>query len=192
MRSAKTLIPLLLAVAALPLFAQQDRQNDGTRDNGGQGTEQNQPDPSPNASEEEGPRRFWQVSLPGGHYMVALDHIASVSMHEYLLDGSLVINEVTVDAGGRGLARFYHISTNPGGSAQPAVARTIERGKEFIDRAARRGGIETHNMVQKSYPTTTHTGMVEYRVLDLRDLDALYNSVQKAWENNRGSRLTIR
>lgn len=191
MKCAKNLIPLLFVAAALPLTAQQDRQNEGAQGNGARDTQSEQ-EPSPNASEEEGPRRFWQVSLPGGHYMVALDRITSVSMHEYLLDGSLVINEVTIDAGGRSLARFYHINANPAGAAPPAVARTIERGKEFIDRAARRGGIETHNMAQKTYPTTTHAGMVEYRVLDLRDLDALYNSIQKAWETNRGMKLTIR
>ena len=33
-------------------------------------------------------RRFWQASLPGGHYMVALDRISNISMHEYVLDGT--------------------------------------------------------------------------------------------------------
>lgn len=191
MKAAKALALLLLAVATSPLSAQQDDQQENNQQNN-RNQPQQQQEPSPNASEEEGPRRFWQVSLPGGHYMVALDRIASVSMHEYLLDGSWVINEVTIDAGGRGLARFYHISANPGGTSQAAAARVIERGKEFIDRAARRGGIDTHNMAQKHYPTTTHAGMVEYRVLDLRDLDAIYNSVQKAWESGRGMRMTIR
>jgi len=61
---------------------------------------------------EDSPRanRFWQATLPGGHYMVALDRISSVSRHRYLLDGALIVDEVTIDSLGQALARFYHIS----------------------------------------------------------------------------------
>lgn len=176
--------PLLLAVLSLAASAQQPTPQENDRSQQRQGSE--------NASEEAGPRDFWQVSLPGGHYMVSLKHIASISMHEYLLDGALVVNEVMVDAGGRGLARFYHITPGPGGSAPAPAARLVERGKEIVDQAVRRGGVDAHNMVHKQLPATTHTGMAEYRVLDLRDLDALYNSLQRAWESGRGQRLTIR
>ncbi len=189
MKGIKAFSLLLLALSTLVLDAQDTNQQDGDPQN--QQQNRQQPQPSQNATEEEGPRNFWQVSLPGGHYMVGLNRIASVSMHEYLLDGTLVVNEVTVDAGGRGLARFYHITPTTG-TSQPAAVRLLDRGKEFIDRAARRGGLETHNMAQKNYPATTHAGTVEYRVHDLRDLDALYNSLQQAWESGSGRKLTIR
>lgn len=185
MKGIKAISLLLLVLPALALNAQDTPQQGGNQQN------QQQQQPSQNVTEEEGPRHFWQISLPGGHYMVSLNRIASVSMHEYLLDGALIVNEVTVDAGGRGLARFYHIAPTTG-TTQPAVNRLVDRGKEFIDRAARRGGLENHNMAQKNYPATTHAGMVEYRIHDLRDLDALYNSLQQAWESGRGRKLTIR
>ena len=44
--------------------------------------------------------------------MVALDRIASVSRHKYVLDGALIIDEVTVDTVGQASARFYFISSD--------------------------------------------------------------------------------
>ena len=42
------------------------------------------------AEESDAHRRFWQASVPGGHYMVAIDRIASISMHQYVLDAQLL------------------------------------------------------------------------------------------------------
>ena len=71
--------------------------------------------------------RFWQASLPGGHYMVALDRISSVSRHQYVLDGAVIVDEVTVDALGQALARFYFIqpitAAASGNSAGAAASR---------------------------------------------------------------------
>ena len=44
-----------------------------------------------------GEKGFWQGSLPGGSYAVALSRITSISKHEYLLDGNLIVTEVTID-----------------------------------------------------------------------------------------------
>lgn len=145
-----------------------------------------------NAKESDGPRRFWQASLPGGHYMVALDRISNISMHEYVLDGNLVVNEVTVDTTGRAIARFYYIEPLTDSMDRSEVTRTLDKGRELLDRAGQRVGSDAHNMAQKSYPTTTHAGMVEYRILDLRDLDALYGSLRKSWESGKGRKLTIK
>jgi hypothetical protein len=40
-----------------------------------------------------GPNRFWQATLSGGHYMVALDRISAVSRHKYLLDGAVIVDD---------------------------------------------------------------------------------------------------
>lgn len=158
-----------------------------------QGTNNNQNDEEETkAKESDGPRRFWQASLPGGHYMVALDRISNISMHEYVLDGNLVVNEVTVDTTGRAIARFYYIEPLSDSMNRSEVTRVVDKGRELIDRAAQRVGTDAHNMAQKNYPTTTHAGMVEYRILDLRDLDALYGSLRKAWESGKGRTLTIK
>ncbi|MGE9269471.1 MAG: hypothetical protein ACQKBU_01600 [Verrucomicrobiales bacterium] len=144
------------------------------------------------AVESDSPKRFWQASLPSGHYMVALDRISNISMHEYLLDGNLVVNEVTVDTTGRALARFYYIEPLAESMKRNEVTRTLDKGRGLIERAGQRLGSDAHNMAQKNYPTTTHAGMIEYRILHLEDLDALYDSLRKAWQNGRGRTLTLK
>jgi hypothetical protein len=136
-------------------------------------------------------RRFWEASLAGGHYMVALDRISNISMHEYVLDGSLVVNEVTIDTTGRALARFYYIQPVTDTMGGNEVTRVVDKGRQLLERAGQRVGSDVHNMAQKKYPETTHAGTIEYRILDIRDLDALYNSLRKAWESGKGRKITI-
>jgi hypothetical protein len=177
MKPFQPLLTALLITFSIPAYAQQDP--DGGNE-------------APNVSEDDGPRRFWQANLPNGHYMVALDRIATISMHEYLLDGGLVVTEVTVDTVGRALARFYHIAPLSDAAGRDEVSRVVDRGRELLDRAGQKAGTDAHNMAQKAYPTTTHAGTIEYRILDQRDLDALYNSLKKSWESGKGRKLTIK
>ena len=137
-------------------------------------------------------KRFWQASLPGGNYMVALDRIASISKHEYLLDGTLVITEVNIDTVGNSLVRIYQITPAAEYSNLASAQRVVERGKELLDRAGQRTGTSPNTMVHKKYPVTTHTKTVEFRVEDLRTLNALYSSVNRAWRDGRGRRFSAR
>ena len=147
---------------------------------------------SGNANETDDHKRFWQANLPGGQYMVAIDRIASISMHEYLLDGQLIVNEVVVDTNGRGLARFYHVKTVAEDSPSATTRRVVEKGQELIDRAGQKAGTDIHEMVQKNYPTTSHAGMVEFRLLDIRDLNSIYKSLKNAWETGKGRKITVK
>jgi hypothetical protein len=147
---------------------------------------------SGNANESDDHKRFWQASLPGGQYMVAIDRIASISMHEYLLDGQLIVNEVVVDTNGRGLARFYHVKTLAEDSPSATTRRVVEKGQELLDRAGEKAGTDVHEMVQKNYPATSHAGMVEYRLLDIRDLHSIYKSLKNAWETGKGRKITVK
>ena len=123
--------------------------------------------------------------------MVALDRISSMSMHQYVLDGGLIVNEMTVDTNGRSLARFYHIEPVKASGDGGGAARVVERGQELLDRAGQRTGLAVHDMVQKNYPNTTHAGMVEYRLQNLASLEALYQSLRRAWERGRGRSVTV-
>ncbi len=177
---------LLLAV---PAFAQEPT------DPKPKGEESEKPDDREEGekpTEDKGPLRFWQASLPSGHYMVAIDRIASISMHQYVLDGQLLVDEVVVDTNGRGLARFYFVTTVAESSNSATVARTVEKGRELIDRAGQKAGTDILDLAQKNYPTTSHAGMIEYRLLDKRDLTALYGSLKNAWETGKGRKLTIK
>jgi hypothetical protein len=133
-----------------------------------------------------GPGRFWQATLSGGHYMVALDRITSVSRHKYVLDGSLMIDEVTVDTLGQALARFYFITPITDAAPGKTLSGLATRGKELIDKVAQATGTEVQNMVVKKYPDTSHAKSIEYRILSEGELSALYASVCSAWETGRG------
>ena len=140
--------------------------------------------------------RFWQATLPGGHYMVALDRISSVSRHRYVLDGALIVDEVTIDALGQALARFYYISpitdAASGSGTGAAAARVAERGAELLDKAARTAGTGIHEMVVKKFPETTHARTIEYRLLSAEELTSLHQSIRSAWESGRGRKFNVK
>lgn len=195
----KTALLLLLTgmVLSVPtaIHAQGNNNNNNGQNqnqNNNKDDEEEEEDEESKAEEAEGSKRFWQATLPSGNYMVAIDRISSISMHEYVLDGQLLVNEVVVDTSGRALARFYHIASVTEAAAANTTTRLAERGRQLVDQAGERAGTNVHNLAQKNYPTTSHAGMVEYRVLNLADLKALYKSLQSSWESNRGKTITIR
>lgn len=156
-------------------------------------TAQNTPPPSEPPAEEDsktgdspGPARFWQANLAGGSFMVALDKIVSVSRHKYVLDGALIIDEVTVDTVGQALARFYFITPITDATTANTLSGLATRGREMLDQVAERAGTEVHNMVVKKYPDTSHAKSLEYRILSEKELGALHGSVRNAWESGRG------
>ncbi|MCP5537797.1 MAG: hypothetical protein H7A51_16375 [Akkermansiaceae bacterium] len=144
-----------------------------------------------NTSETTGPRRFWQASVPGGNYVVALDRISSVSKHTYIIDGNLSVTEVVVDTNGNSLVRFYYIEP-VGSDASNVGARVKARSQEILERAGQRTGVDVNSAVMKQYPTTTHAKTVEFRVSDAGDLDKLYGSVLNAWVKGTGRKFTIK
>jgi len=136
--------------------------------------------------------RFWEASLPGGKYMVALNRISSVSMHSYIINGSFIVHEVVVDTDGNALARFYAIEA-VGENAESNIAKNlIDRGKGIIEQGGSRAGVDTNTLVEKKIDITTHAKTIEYRLFGKSDLDQLYNSASKAWKENRGRKFSIR
>ena len=150
----------------------------------------------PRTSDTPQSNRFWQASVGGGHYMVALDRISAISRHKYVLDGAVIVDEVTVDALGQALARFYFIYpiTDAGGGTAVAetAARIVDRGRELLDRAGTVAGTGIQDMVVKKFPDTTHAKTIEFRVMSEQELSGLYSSVRTAWESGKGRRFTIK
>lgn len=190
---ARTLIAITFALVSSANFlhAQNNNQTPG---------QQNPTQQTPAANDKIGdspePTHFWQASVAGGNYMVALDRITAISRHKYLLSGGLIVDEVTVDTVGQSLARFYFVSpvtdAASGNSAGSEAARIVDRGRELVDKAASRLGTDAPYMVHKDYPTTTHAHTVEYLLQSNQELTALYNSVRTAWESGKGRRFTIK
>ncbi len=139
-----------------------------------------------------GPNRFWQATLSGGHFMVALDRISSVSRHQYVLDGALIVDEVTVDTIGQALARFYYITPITDSAPGNTASELANRGRELVDKAAQRAGADVQNMVVKKYPVTSHAKTIEYRILSEAELSSLYSSVRASWETGRGRKFTAK
>lgn len=133
-----------------------------------------------------GPPRFWQASVGGGHFMVALDRIVSVSRHKYLLDGAVIVDEVTVDTVGQALARFYFIEPVTAATTATSAAGVTKRAQELLDNASQRVGGGLEDMVGKKYGVTSHAKSIEYRIMSATTLTALYGSVRSAWESGRG------
>lgn len=147
--------------------------------------------PSAPAGELSSVKGFWQARLAGGEYAVSIERITSVSRHSYVLDGTLLVDEVTIDTTGQALARFYFLSpiganNSVGGTAGAA----IERGKGFLDAAGQRTGVEADSMVIKKYPETTHAKTIEYRLSTQAELTNLFDSAKQAWLSGKAGQYT--
>ncbi len=142
--------------------------------------------------DDENKKRRWQCSLPGGEYSVNIGNITSVSKHSYVLDGTLLVNEVTVDTIGTALARFYFIEPITKDTNFNALARIQKRAKELQNRAQSRTGTKADEMAQKSYPTTTHARTIEFRIINEVELNALYSSLFTAWDTGKGRTFRIK
>ncbi len=133
-----------------------------------------------------GKRGFWEANLAGGNFVVALSRITSVSRHKYVLDGTVIVDEVTIDTEGQSLARFYFITPVTTAGPESATAKLAERALEIANNAASEKGSTVQDMVQKKYPLTTHSKAIEYRLLTEAQLNALYQSVKTAWQTGDG------
>lgn len=156
----------------------------------------NEADDSKSGTDVPQKNRFWQANVSGGEYMVALDRISAISRHQYVLDGAVLVDEVTVDALGQALVRFYFLSpitdAMGGNATGRAISRVVDRGREVAEAAAGKAGINIENMVVKKFPETTHAKEIEYRVLSEQELSGLYKSVRTAWETGRGRKFAIK
>ncbi len=143
-------------------------------------------DPTQNQNEQRGRKGFWEASLTGGNYVVALSRITSVSRHRYVLDSAVIVDEVTIDTEGQSLARFYFISPVTTAGPESGTAKLAERAVEIANNIATERGSTAQDMVQKKYPLTTHTKTIEYRLMTEAQLTALYQSAKTAWQTGDG------
>lgn len=143
--------------------------------------------PVPENQEIDRPGRglFWAANLPGGSYTVALERITSISRHKYILDGAVIVDEVTVDTDGQALARFYYLSSVTD-EAPTAAAKILSNGIDRIQDLAKKQDITLQDMVMKKYPVTTHAKSIEFRILSKPRLDMLFESVNMSWKRKDG------
>jgi hypothetical protein len=121
--------------------------------------------------------------------MVALSSIASVSIHDYLVDGTLSVTEVVVDTRGTTTCRFYCLNKltipTPGGIGQSSMQEGLKQAERLAETATGTTGTTAPwKQVVKNYPTTTHAHTVEFRLNSKEDCEALFNSADEAWRKN--------
>lgn len=177
----KAYLPLLVFVfLGSPLLAQTTRPGQNGQ------TEEVEKEETEGLADQENSKNRWEASLPGGEYSVNLGTIASISKHSYVLDGTLLVTEVTVDTTGTALARFYYMEPITKDTEFNALARLQKTAEELRERARSRVGTQVDEMAQKSYPTTTHAKTIEFRIMSEGILNALYSSLYQAWDTGKG------
>jgi len=132
-------------------------------------------------------RDFWRAELPGGEYLVRLSAITSVSLQEYVLDGTARVTEVKVATSGSDLARFYFLEPFLPKPPTAPAQRTLDAVENKVKEVSAR--VETGDLktkVVKNYPATTHAHTAEYRLADRESLNKLFRSVSNAWTSGRG------
>jgi hypothetical protein len=144
-------------------------------------------------SDEEANRRFWQCEVPGGAYVVALDRIAAVGKHEYLIDGGFLVTEVTIDTIGNVTARFYYGEPYTPRTEYATGEAVVERARQVVDTVRERTAMTQLDAIAvKHYPTTTHAKTVEFKFTSKANLEALFQSVNRAWMSGRGTKFTVK
>ncbi len=135
----------------------------------------------PGGDQAPGPLLTWRAQFPNGEYVVALHSIASISTHEYVVDGVAKVFELTINTRGSATARIYYLealSTPPGGIGEATIGVVRDKINEVRERLDTAG---ITNAVVKNYPTTTHAHTIEYRVASRQQVQKLYESALKSW-----------
>ncbi|MFZ4598572.1 MAG: hypothetical protein ACOYNN_08000 [Terrimicrobiaceae bacterium] len=146
------------------------------------------PAASPDPSEAQAPDRgVWRAELPGGTFIAALSSITTVSTHEYVVDGSARVTEVSVGMIGSVQARFYFLEPNTPGTPDGIGQSTINFVQDKLTEAADRTGTDVWKKVVKKYPEATHAHTVEYRLDSKQTLAKLFKSLETAWMRGRGA-----
>tara|TARA_R110002096_G_scaffold22070_1_gene71230 strand:+ start:139 stop:693 length:555 start_codon:yes stop_codon:yes gene_type:complete len=178
-----TLLPIIaiFAFLASPLLAQNQPAPANEEDDGAQ----------------DGIAGFWEVITSDGRFVVRLDQIASVSQHQYLIDGGIRVYELTVDTTGVQTARFYYIESVNETSSVATGSATFNRIKDLANQATEKAGMgAVDSIVTKHYPDTTHAKTSEYRMSNKATINQIYDHVHRVWAEEKGrgkkNRLVIR
>lgn len=138
--------------------------------------------------EQPGLKGFWEVVTASGRFVSRLDHISSVSQHEYLIDGAVRVYECTVDTTGGQTARFYYLEPITDSSSITTGSATINRLKDLADQATNKIGLgDVEALVTKHYPDTTHAKTTEFRLQNKATVGQIYDHLRRVWAEERGN-----
>ena len=117
--------------------------------------------------------------------IVDVSGIVSVARHRYLLNGSTLVSEVTVDTVGNNSLRFYCIGDVGGEvlSSSPVNTKDIEKevnrhSKEL--KLGRKKGPAPLPSVK--FPEGVYAHTIEFQLKDSVELNVLFKEISRAWE----------
>ncbi len=136
---------------------------------------------------------YWSVCFGGSaeknpFVMVKLNTITSLSRQRYLLNGSLNVWELVIDTTGNNSIRIYCIEAPGGKAGMTADLASKVPGMSYVKDAVGLNGAEC---VTKTYPESTHTHTVEFRVSNPDALKKIQKSLIKALAMGRGETLML-
>lgn len=136
---------------------------------------------------------YWSVCFGGSadknpFAMVKINTITSLSRQRYLLNGTMSVWELVIDTTGNNSIRIYYIDT-PGSKA--GAAGDLASKMPGLSYARENMGLNGAECVTKTYPESTHTHTVEYRVLNLDALKRIQKSLMRSMATGRGDTLML-
>lgn len=125
--------------------------------------------------------RFWQASLGENMQVcVSLNSVTSVAMHPYMLNGTTMVTEVTIDTTGNNSIRFYYVHADEKLGITTSPQNVLGTGKREINRAItnQEAGSQIPSV---KFPEGVYAHTIEYQINSLEDLTKLHKSILNAW-----------
>lgn len=147
--------------------------------------------PTPGANVTTAVLPIFRAKLPGGTYSVAVRSMIAVSIHEYLVDGVARVTEVNIDTSGAMLVRFYFIEPTSPQSPLGIGTGTVEKAQQLFTEAAQKTGQDLWKKVTKSYPLTTHSRTVEYRVDSKEQVNKVFEAAEESFRLQKAKSINV-
>lgn len=117
--------------------------------------------------------------------IIPFEEIQTIGKQNYIVDGKIEVNEVTIALKPKTYVKFYHLTSVPllgglvGDKANEVADKAQDRIQKYIEQPSITPSLQSSNndKVVKNYPVTTHAQFLEYRVTSLEYLDAIYNTL---------------
>lgn len=150
-------------------------------------------DMKPSTEMKESQGLYWSVCFGGTadknpFAMVKINTITSLTRQRYLLNGTMSVWELVIDTTGNNSIRIYYIDS-PGSK----IGNTGDLSSKMpgLSYAKEAMGLNGAECVTKTYPESTHSHTVEFRVLSLEALKRIQKSVMRSMATGRGDTLML-
>ncbi len=129
---------------------------------------------------------YWKADFCDRAFVVPHSAITSLSLSRYIVDGAMVVTEVSVGTMGSVQGRFYYAEATgvqtPYGAGQSLIETAKTRVQEVGDRF---GAGQVQTEVIKSYPLSTHAHTAEFRLASQDEVKKLYESLETSYLRRR-------